>query len=334
MNAQKPDAEEIESFVEGLAESLSLDPLRAWWPDYLFHTTELRNAVAILDSGELLSREDAGDDMAWDNANAEIIGHTPDWVKQMVRFYFRPRTPTTYSIEGFRTSPHRDPHAYCPLPVMFILPALPILTAEGTQFADGNCSSREMHHDDDAAFFQALPFADIYHDGPWQSEEAERIRHRRQAEVLTQSPFDIREHQPHVRVRSVAERETLLSSLRPATGERYRKIVQVSSKAPLFFKHWTYIESVQALGDSLIVRFNESTKDRNEFAIRLSFFSLDGTLLNVRHRHRQTIEPLKLSTEELIPTGEPYQLQIELEGHLAYSGMLDPRQNVLFDHIR
>lgn len=328
MNASKPDAPEIESIRETLADSLSLDPLRAWWPDYLFHTTELRNAVAILESGKLLSRADAGNDMEWDNANAEIIGHTPDWVKRRARFYFRPRTPMAHNNEGFRTAPNRHVQAYCPFPVMLIFPAQPILTATGTRFADGNCSNREMRNGDDAAFFRALPFADIYHDGPWQPEEADRIRHHRQAEVLAPSPFDIREHRMQVRVRSVAERETLLSMLRPATADRYRKGIQVSSKAPLFFKRWTYIEAVQALGTSLIVRFNESTQDKNDFHIRLTFSTLEGDLITVSEVSSPTIEPLRMTIAGQA-LGQPFQLRIELDGDFAFQGALDPRPQQL-----
>ena len=273
--------------------------------------------------------------MAWDNANHEIIDHTPEWLKQQTRFYFRPRTPMTHNNEGFRTEQHRHPMAYCPFPVMLALPSAPILTSVGTQFSDGNCKSRSTHRGHTAEFFRALPFADIYNDSQrLTNEEWERIKKRRQAEVLVPSPFDIRSQRLQIRVRSTAERETLLSQLRPETADRYRNQLQLSSKAPLFHKRWSYIETVNALGDLLTIRFNESTEDRSEFSIRLSFFSLDGNPLSIHRRHRQTIQPLKLSTAELIPTGEPYQLQIELEGHLAYSGVLDPRQNVLFDHIR
>lgn len=324
MNAQKPDAAEIESFIGDLAESLSLDPLRAWWPNYLFHTTELRNAVAILDSSQLLSREDIGDDMAWDNANREIIGQTPDAVKQMARFYFRPRTPTTYNIEGFRTRSNRYQQAYCPLPVMLVFPARPILTTAGTRFSDGNCSSRETRIGEDAAFFQSLPFSDIYHDAPWRSGEADRIRHHRQAEVLVPSPFDIRSHGLRARVRSIAERETLLSLLRPATADRYRNRIEVSSKAPLFHKLWTYIESVSALDDRLTIRFNESTSDRSDFHIRLLFSTLEGVEITELEISRPTIEPLRVSLGNSA-LKRSFHLRIELEGDMAYSSVLDPR---------
>ncbi len=62
MTALKPDAEAIERFICTLAERLHLDSTHSWWPHFLFHTTDLENAIEILESGVLLSRRDAGHD--------------------------------------------------------------------------------------------------------------------------------------------------------------------------------------------------------------------------------------------------------------------------------
>jgi hypothetical protein len=327
---RKPDAPQIESFIGSLAESLSLDSARAWWPNYLFHTTELKNAIRILETGQLLSRHDIGDDMPWENANREIIERTPADVLDNARFYFRPRTPMTHNNEGFRTKPNRHQEAYCPLPVMLVYPAVPLLTAVGTQFSDGNCSSRSTQRGDTAEFLWALPFVDIYDDSPWLAgEEWERIKKRRQAEVLVPSPFPYRPQLLQIRLRSVAERDTLLTLLESETAERYRNQILVSSKQRLFHKLWTYVESVSALGNQLTVRFNESTSDKSDFQIRLQLFALDGTLLTESEGRRPTVEPLRLTVRGPDLERHPYRLQIELEGELAYSGVLDPRPQQL-----
>lgn len=323
---RSPDAERIEAHVQSLATSLANDPTRSWWPQYLFHTTELRNAVAILDSGQLLSRIGVGDDMQWENANREIIERTPADVQRMVRFYFRPRTPMSHNNEGFRTALNRHARAYCPIPVMLVFRSVPILTAVGTQFSDGNCSSHGTRRGSTASFFEGLPFEAIYHDSAWLSgDEGETIKRHRQAEVLVPSPFVFGSNAPHVRLRSSAERETLLSLLQAETVDRYRSRVQVSSKQRLFHKQWTYIESVSVLRDRLTIRFNESTTDTNEFTIRLTFLSPEGALITVSENRTKTIEPffMTLEGENLVET--PFQLRIELEGDLAYSGTLDPR---------
>lgn len=330
MTARKQDAEKIEFFVATLAETLELDSARAWWPEYLFHTTEVLNAINILESEQLLSREDVGDDMRWENANRGIIGQTPEDIRHMARFYFRPRTPMTHNNEGFRTLVNRHPHAYCPFPVMLIFRSAPILTLEGTAFSNGNCSARETTVGTTADFLEMLPFADIYHDSAWaQGEEGRRIRHHRQAEVLVPSPFLFGATRPHVRVRSVAERETLLSLLSAETLARYRGRIQVSSKQRLFYKQWTYIESVALVRNRLTIRFNESTEDTNEFSIRLQFFALDGAPISERMGRGATIEPLTLT----LPGGDlserPFRLEIEIEGALAYRGVLDPRTQVM-----
>ncbi len=330
MIERKPDASQIDVFIRGLAASLALDLTRAWWPGYLFHTTELHNAVDILDSGQLLSRRDIGPRMPRENANRAIIDHTPADIQQLVRFYFRPRTPMTHNNEGFRTPPNRNPAAYCPLPVLLVFPSLPILTAVGTQFSDGNCASSSTRRGETAEFLRSLPFADIFHDTAWLSEEeGSRIRRHRQAEVLRPSPFDIRPHRLQIRVRSIGERETLLSLLRRETADRYRNQIQVASKMPLFHKIWTYIESASALENTLTIRFNESTRDTNAFTLRLSCSALDGTPLVVREAHHPTIEPLRLSLSGSKLENEPFHLRVELEGDLAYSGVIDPRPRLL-----
>jgi hypothetical protein len=325
VTAQKPDASRIEAFRKALAASLSLDPLRSWWPNYLFHTTELRNAVGILDSGLLRSRADIGDDMSWDNANHEIIDHTPEWVKHRARLYFRPRTPMTYNNEGFRTPALRHPEAYCPLPVMLVFPSLPILTMTGVQFSDGNCASHETRFGSTAEFFESLPFADIYHDDRWPSEaEGRRIHRRKQAEVLVPSPFDIRSHKLQIRVRSAAERETLLTELRPAAADRYRSRIQVANTMPLFHKQWSYVESVSVADQLLTIRFNESTTDRNDFSIRLEFSTLEDKPILTREGSLPTVQPLRIpfAGDDL---GQPFHLRIELDSRLAYSAVIDPR---------
>ena len=249
----------------------------------------------------------------------------------MARFYFRPRTPMTHNNEGFRTHRYRDPEAYCPMPIALVFPSLPILTAEGTEFSDGNCATSGTRRAGSAAFLESLPFADIYHDSSRPPGEAgERIKHRRQSEILVPSPFDIRRHRFQIRVRSAAERETLLTSLRPQVANRYRGRVQVATRAPLFHRLWSLIESVKLVDEQLTIRFNALTEDRSKFDMRFSILSLDGRETETRSLQRDTVNPLTLLLNESAIAKERFGLRIELEGNLAYSGVLDPRPQMIF----
>ena len=54
--ATKPDADRILRHLEALKQTAWLGEARAWWPNYLFHFTDLENAAAILEEGKLLAR--------------------------------------------------------------------------------------------------------------------------------------------------------------------------------------------------------------------------------------------------------------------------------------
>src|SRR5215207_7521202 len=99
---RRPDADEIDRFIDDLTTRLHRGELRtSLWtdcPNYLFHLTQLDNAVSILRMGRLLSRQRATElslDLA-ENASPEIIEQTPAHIHQYVRMYFRPRTPTFF----------------------------------------------------------------------------------------------------------------------------------------------------------------------------------------------------------------------------------------------
>lgn len=270
--------------------------------------------------------------MAWENANVDILDHTPAQVRVAARFYFRPRTPMSYNNEGFRTAGTRHSRAYCSMPIALVFPSGPLLTAATTRYSDGNCSSRNTSIGDTADFLQQLPFRDIYHDTYWpEGDEREVVKNRCQAEVLVSSPLRIGDHRFLVCTRSVAEKETLLSLLTPDAIERYREKVFVPSKRRLFQKRWSYIESVSAVEDRLTIRFNESTLDRSDFQIRIAFFRLDGTPLMMKEGQRPVVEPLTMDLTNLRLEGQSFRLRIELEGDLAYESILDPRPQFLFE---
>ncbi len=52
----KPDAEKFVAAIEALEKADWLDQARSWWPKFLFHFTSLKNAVSILESGFIYSR--------------------------------------------------------------------------------------------------------------------------------------------------------------------------------------------------------------------------------------------------------------------------------------
>ena len=132
----KRDADQIAHFVEGLPRQCSLIGAREVWPKYLFRIDDVRNAAAILNRGAVLSRNRAAQlgVLKHDAAAPDVIGNSPDWIKEYVRFYFRPRTPTEYRSEGIRPIGEITMGAHRPVPVVLVFESLSILTATGTVF--------------------------------------------------------------------------------------------------------------------------------------------------------------------------------------------------------
>ncbi|HWW61943.1 MAG TPA: DarT ssDNA thymidine ADP-ribosyltransferase family protein, partial [Thermoanaerobaculia bacterium] len=209
----KADADEIAAFARGLASKLSLRGQRASWPLHLFRVDDVRAAASILNRGVLYprSRAERAGLLTHDSAAPGVIEHTPDWCKDCVRLYFRPRTPTEYRSEGFRPRDQITMRAHRPVPVVFVFDSLPIITAPGTTFTEGNASTKGCRRGEDLAFLNTIPFDKVYHD-TWISDDERDVVFRRCAEVLVANELALT-HVKHVFCRSQAEYETLYSLL-------------------------------------------------------------------------------------------------------------------------
>lgn len=140
-----------------------------WWPNFLYHFTDVHNASNILYDGFIWSREIAQDKhvMQNDNASHAVNAASNQDVKCYGRLYFRPLTPTQYHNEGYKPEEVRDStiNANCPVPVFFCLSANATLNLEGTLFAEKGLAGN--HHNIRAGLeaFSKLNFSSIYHIG-------------------------------------------------------------------------------------------------------------------------------------------------------------------------
>ena len=77
---------------------------QSWWPNFIFHYSDVTNITSILNSGILYSREQASQKglMTNDNASDAVIGGTNESLKKYVRFYFGAKTPTQFQNEGIK----------------------------------------------------------------------------------------------------------------------------------------------------------------------------------------------------------------------------------------
>jgi hypothetical protein len=190
--------------------------------DFCFFT-DIENLPAIFQAGQLLCRSSVLKQglLRLDCASQDVLNKTPGWVHDHVRLYFAPGTPMLYQIEGIKRQPDKWPE--CPRPAYLVFdPAM--LTLPGVKVSDGNMGSKYSDAQDGSdAFFDSLPFDDIFHRGVVQKDpNAEAIYgfdpraldkfRRRQAEVLVPQTLPL-SHLVRMVFRSQAERDLALGDI-------------------------------------------------------------------------------------------------------------------------
>ena len=224
----KHDAHKIRAFLDGLKRQEWLGD-RKVWVDYLFHFTHLENAASILKCGFLYSRAELNrQSVAFsDSASSQVINQSHPELADQVRFYFRPRTPTTYHMEGFKPVDKRFHDAHCAMPVYLLFDMKGVISLNKTRFSDGNLASEYSSLFSSADEFTQLPFGDIYHDGPYHEEDRYLIRRTRQAEVIYPKKISL-EHLKYIYCRSQAEMETLRNLLPVPTWRKWESKVLIA----------------------------------------------------------------------------------------------------------
>ena len=320
----RPNAElsKLREHIDRLRSAPWIDPVREWWPRYLFHCTDVRNAVNILKSGELLSRAQAqqSGNLRVDIASPDIIDRTDAEWQEYVRLYFRPRTPTQYLNEGFRPASKLQLGAHCPVPVYLLFDAYQILSRRDSLFTEGNLAAgaAPVRTIDDLS---RMPFNLIYHQNALGSQEVRTVVFHRNAEVLIRERLGLRNVR-HVLCRSQAEYETLRNLLPPRAWNRWADKVGVVPRWNLFHGRWSFVEQVELADERVLFRFNQATTTPGPFAarVRIAVRSATGSR---RYRWKDdefmARDTLDLSLSKI---GNPadYSVSLYLDGHLAFEG--------------
>ncbi|MGR9171991.1 DarT ssDNA thymidine ADP-ribosyltransferase family protein [Rhizobium sp. KDH_Rht_773_N] len=264
--------------IMGWQQTLSLQyyRYRSNWPRYLFHHSPLQNAVSILRSGQLCSRNDPTNPHPIDVAAAGVIDASHA-AHDFVRIYFRPCTPTQYHIEGIR-KPGEGRYgdaSHAPVLVMFVLDAEAILTRAGTQFSDRNMQIPGTVYNPTEAHFSTIPFEKVYHIGGIGGDHS--IVQHRCAEVLAVSPLRLDEALQWVYCRSEAERELLLFELRGAPVN-WADRIKVSDDLKVFQREYTFVEEVRLSSDGVIFQLNPRLDGRN-VSIDLRITAMNGRVV-------------------------------------------------------
>lgn len=238
-----------------------------WWPLYLFHFTDVHNAVSIIEKEYILGRKEVTDKnlMKSDNASSRVIEVTNDEVARYARLYMRPKTPTQYHNEGYKP-PHireKNLNACCPVPIFFLLDAEKTLSMDGVRFVEKGLAGNSY---DNALLqkgpedFSKLNFQKIFHDGPFPS--GSDITQYRHTEVILKDGLPISEVLKGIACRSIAEKQTLLYLLRKTSIERftkYKDIIMYKPDTDLFYNNGVYVKDFKYENKMFVIYLNTNS---------------------------------------------------------------------------
>ncbi len=309
----------VRTFLRRLKTSTWLGTARKWWPDYVFHFTDLRNAVSILKEGALLSRTQAElqNLMATDNASRDIIASTNEEWKDYVRLYFRPRTPTQYRNEGIRPKDELYDYAHCPVPIYFLFDSSSILSRTDCMFSEGNLASTPKVFSS-AADLDQIPFEYVYHDSPLSDTEKGVVTFHRNAEVIIPKYLNLNALK-FIVCRSQAEYETLLHLLPTNAVKRWSGRIILDSRSHVFFKRWVYLESVELRDSKAVFKFHQQPQYAGDFLARVTFYD---TLTDITYYWEE--DELTANGQLEIPLGDiaplsDYTVRLTLDDNIAYA---------------
>jgi len=248
-----------------------------WWPKYIYHYTDISNAVSILKNGKIFSRNKAINLMANDNAGTEIIHQTGVEIKDYVRFYFRPKTPTQYHNEGFVPSNMRYQNSNVPVPIFFAFEAKDMLARENVQFSETSLASSHHTLTNKIDDFAKFDFARIYSDGPYKDGNLNLYRH---AEVVIPHECDLSDLKS-IWCRTNAEFVSLCHLLREnGIYDQYKDIIGVKeSDNNLFYKNSIYLSLIHLRDDGFDINIKNLSKYNkdDDFHMNLTLLVKIGT---------------------------------------------------------
>lgn len=290
------------------------------FPRFVYHFTDINNAISILKKGSIYSRNSANKNsiMAVDNASKAVIDHTNEDRKDYVRFYFRPKTPTQYINEGVRAlnQINTNLNAHCPVPIFFLFDSLEMLSLENSYFTYGNFANHDTSIYNDPNSFRDMPFNYVYHEGWYDRMAVPQIKFHRHAELIVQNKCDLT-YLKHIVCRSKAEKETFLNLLDESLREQYKDIISLDSTSWFYNSTWTFVENVNLTSEKIRLSFNIHS-DKPSFHAKCIMQDLDSPMY-------ETWEHIdyKLSETETLTFTKPYKrysIRYELNDHVVYLG--------------
>lgn len=287
---------------------------RAWWPRFVYHYTDVNNAINVLNTGVLYSRAQAKARglMINENAHPDIIAGTDPTHLDFVRLYFRPRTPAQYANEGIKPPSERG-NGHCPVPIFFVFDLVAVVGRDDARFSSGTLASHRHGHSERRDYFvNTIPWRDVYGDGV---PRTDAVKKARAAEVVIPGGLLIGPELKGIFCRSPGERITLIDGLDSGVEAAWEAKIR-TGLAEFFVRRHPYVVNVSGREGRLIdVEFNTSLVGRRGVvSIRVGGeprpMRWEGQFPD--HRTRMTVR---------IPRRhEVAQVSVHMEDCLAYRG--------------
>lgn len=316
----KSDSEEIRQFLTELSKQEWLGKLRSRWVNFLFHFSPILNAVEILKSGKIRCRTDLERDSALpvDVTPNEIIRGTDPEVRESVRLYFRPLTPTQYRKEGFRPIDAIPEDRHCRIPIFFLFDSKELLCRDDCRFSSINLAIRgsNLKLGSTSADLRNLDFRKIYSDGPISSEGKTEIIKHRNAEVIIPTELDLSALR-YICCRSQAEKETLLFLLPQKLIDRWGDRILV--RPDIYKRKWVFMESVFLDRKQAIFKFYTEPDISGPFEAKVVLSYKNQT----DRFSRSEFQANGAVTVPFRDSLDVYEVQFLLDNHIAYGGRYD-----------
>ncbi len=313
----------VEEFQKKLFDMFP-DGFQHWWPNFIFHYSDINNVASILKKNILYSRSMAAslECMINDNADKTVISGTNQDYQRYVRLYFGAKTPTQYQNEGILQDSNIRNNAHCPVPVFLLFDFVKILSRPDSCFSNGNIAATNPQIYSDIFCLKDLEFKHIYSRAPLpETPQKRHINYCRNAEVLIPDSLEVEDYLEYVCVRSEAEKETLLSLLDTQSLSKYISKIRIFTKDGLFYRNRLYIEKVSLENQKIIIKIANASKGIFDLKIK-------SDLSIAKKEKISDSEWIIDFSENINSNGE--ELSIFLNGCLAYKGWLFPYSDIPF----
>jgi len=314
-------------FIKSFQESLSsqFKGAQNWWTKYLFHFTDINNALSILEHQALLSRDEAIDLglMKNDNANNQVITITSPEHKQYARLYFAPATPTQHNNEGIKPRDFIVNNAHCPVPIMFVFHFARVFMLNDVKFTDGNLANNPNIYEN-IEDLEKLNFNLIYHRTWFEPQYRDNIIHARHSEILVKNRLPLEGNLKMLIVRSEAEKEMLLYRMNERLRGFYQDKIFIQPRTGIFTNNWLYVNKVSIVDNVININWHgcdhlQKCQDRYHLKISIKSISTQTT----RSLEKENWYPIQNLMKISLPDGfrdSEIELSLFVDGGLVYVG--------------